>query len=193
MIELLRNSNLESDNDTSDQLNEEDEEETLITTEQYQQRANEILRKIKNYITTNNTTVQNAFKDVVYEAELDDDETITRVQVIDLKYFIPSLEQIGINLDRIDIYCIFTKLKIVDEFEAINVETLVKELEALNLASTNRSGLAKSIDKSDGFNKTSDSFNNVKKVDNIFDNNLGHQSFKNSNLSKKIPLNFLLN
>ena len=182
---MIKQPNIVSDNESSELIENEDDEELEITTEQYLQRTNDILRKLKQYLVNNNSTVQILFKDAAYEAQLEDDETITRVQIIDLKKFVPILEQIGINIDKIDLYCIFSKLKIVDEVEAISLVTLIKEIENFDLGTVNNNSSSSRVKRSnvvgESFEKTGELFNSVKNIDNVFDNNLEHNFNNNEN------------
>mgnify|MGYP003422824054 CR=1 FL=1 len=47
-----------------------------------------------------------------------------------------ELKKLEIELDTIDIYCIYTKLKIIDDFEAISINTLENLLININNLTT---------------------------------------------------------
>lgn len=126
-----RDVNEEDDNNMyQPERQEEEDSEVVITTDQLNERVSKIISKLKKYMEENNKTIKGIFKNDIFEAELDDAGARSRVDVIELKTFIPVLQQIGIELDNIDMFCIYTKLKIVDDFEVIGVDNLMKEFES---------------------------------------------------------------
>jgi hypothetical protein len=69
--------------------------------------------------------VREFFKDFISTHTIPTGE---KYDAITLKDFIQILQQIGINLDTIDIYCIFSKLKYSDDYETIDVSKLLEEM-----------------------------------------------------------------
>jgi len=62
---------------------------------------------------------------------------------LELKVFVAELRNMNIESDTIDIYCIYTKLKIIDDFEAISIRTLEDEIKMLGSAKIDIHGAEK--------------------------------------------------
>jgi hypothetical protein len=79
---------------------------------------------LAEYLLNSNQKVRDVFRDVITIQMIMDEN----FEAIPLKDFISILQQINITLDTIDIYCIFTKLKYSDEYEAIDLNKLIEEM-----------------------------------------------------------------
>jgi hypothetical protein len=115
---------------------DEEESEIVITTDQFNEKVDKILTKLNEYLTQKKMNVRDMFENEIFKPEFED----TQLQHITddalyLKSFVAELKKINLELDTIDIYCIYTKLKIVDEFEAISVNVLEDELRRLKKTS----------------------------------------------------------
>ena len=73
-----------------------------------------------------NLSVKEFFKNEIFKPVFDDTKIEYAEDAILLKNLVSEFEKIEIKLDTIDMYCIFTKLKILDEYEAISVNILEK-------------------------------------------------------------------
>jgi hypothetical protein len=108
------------DNNNNEQ---EDEEEVVITIEQFNEKVDKILSSFAEHLLSSKSKVKDVFRDVINNQLTEDP-----IEAILLKDFINILQKAGINLDTIDIYCIFTKLKFSDDFEAIDLNKLIEEM-----------------------------------------------------------------
>lgn len=104
---------------------EDEEEEVVITIEQFNERVDKILSKLAEFLISNKKTVKEFFCNYI---SIHNVTAYDCYDAITLKDFIMILQGLGVNLDTIDIYCIFTKLKYNDDYETIDVSKLLDEM-----------------------------------------------------------------
>jgi Ca2+-binding EF-hand superfamily protein len=104
----------------NNEIVENDEGEVVITIEQFNEKIDKILSKLAEYLLNSKQKVRECFKDVITNGD--------SYEAIQLKDFIQIIQKIGIKLDTIDIYCIFTKLKYTDDQEIIDLAKLLEEM-----------------------------------------------------------------
>jgi hypothetical protein len=91
--------------------------------EQFNEKVDKILLSFAEYLLNKKHKVREVFKNAIRTEILEDE-----IELIPLKEFINILQHAGIDLDTIDIYCIFTKLKYNDDHEAIDLSKLLDEM-----------------------------------------------------------------
>ena len=104
--------------------------EVVITNEEYNEKAENVLSKIAELLQSKGKSVKEQFKEIIFQHEISETE---EYESIPLHYLLKELETQGILLDSIGIYCLYTKLKYSDEYEAINVSLLVEEMKNLGI------------------------------------------------------------
>jgi len=111
-----------------DKSKSRDEEGNLIeiTTEQLSQKAELIIIKIADHLFSQKLTVRRLFKSIIFSHQVNSEEFY---EAIPLKNFLDVLKQINFKYDLTDVYCIFTKLKYNDEYETIDLNKLIDEME----------------------------------------------------------------
>jgi hypothetical protein len=103
---------------------ENDEGEVVITIEQFNEKIDKLLSKLAEYLLNSKLKVRECFKDVITRENINNES----YDAVQLKDFIHIIQTIGIKLDTIDIYCIFTKLKYSDDYETIDLAKLLEEM-----------------------------------------------------------------
>ena len=99
--------------------NDSDESGIEITTEEYLKIVEGILVELTNKLYQKRLTLEALFKP--YVTHIENKEKKSKVSILDLKYVVNILhDELEINLDSVDIYCLFTKFK-VDENETEEV------------------------------------------------------------------------
>jgi len=177
--EKIRKENMEEQEDP-----EEEEEEVVITIEQFNERVDKILSKLAEFLLSNKKTVKEFFCNYI---SIHNVTTYDYYDAIPLKDFIQVLQNIGIRLDTIDIYCIFTKLKYNDDFETIDVSKLLDEMLNYGIFEDNFKGFCNPILENQEENKEITEPSILEK--NI---NNEHKSNNNFEINKNIDNNFNL-
>lgn len=112
-------------NNPMDNLQENEDDEVVITIDQFNQKVDKILSKIAEHLYNSKKTVREYFAQFITVHNVTKTE---HYEAIALKDFIQLVQAMKIILDTIDIYCIFTKLKYNDDFETIDVAKLKEEM-----------------------------------------------------------------
>jgi len=110
----------------------EEESEIVITSEQFKLKLKKIFGQLNNYLKQNSTNVREFFNSQIFHPTFDDPPMECNEDAIFLKPLIDMLKSINIDLDTVDIYCVYTRLKIVENSEAISINILEKELDSLD-------------------------------------------------------------
>jgi len=177
------------------QQNDSDESGIEITTEEYLKIVEGILIDMTNKLYQKRLNFEEIFKPYVTQIENKDKKT--KFNILELKYFVNILhDELELNLDSVDIYCIFTKFK-VDENETeeiIDFEKLKAELNSI-IADPNAFYLKIQMEKEENNFKIFNDKNNfenfnqnkiIKGENNNFDNFV---NMNNANKVTKFPLN----
>ena len=91
--------------------NENDESAIEITTEEYLKKVESIVKKIVHVLLANNTRLEDYFEEFI-------NKEITDFKALDLVKLVGVLnDEFNIILDSVDIYCLYTKLKHVEDQE----------------------------------------------------------------------------
>ena len=128
-------------NDEKNESKMDEESDIEITNEEYTQIITSFGMQLLNYITTNNTTLKNILGDLVQNISAeDDDDKEENIEIVFIEPFINRMKEIGIKINGdIDIFCLYSRYKLSDEYEVISVNLLEKELENfLNFSKNNK-------------------------------------------------------
>jgi hypothetical protein len=121
------------------QTNENDESAIEITTEEYLKKVESIVKKIVHVLMANNTRLEDYFEEFI-------NQDIKEFKALDLVKLVGILnDEFNIILDSVDIYCLYTKLKHVEDEETeiseeiIDYDKLVREVKAMQTKLKNNS------------------------------------------------------
>lgn len=107
----------------------EEDSEIVLTTDQFNDKIKRVIRSISIHINKNNTHVKELFQNYIIKPEtIDPSLKDYKDDALYLKDFINALKKVNIDLDTIDIYCLYTKFKFIDDFEAINLNQLEQDV-----------------------------------------------------------------
>lgn len=124
------NSKSEQDTDNKIHINTDrdkgnDCDEVTLTVEQFNEKVDKVLSKIAEYLIKEKLNVFNYFTLNVTIIKQNENN-----QIIDLKDFLSKIQNMQIEISELEIYCIFTKLKVNnDEIEAIDLIKLKEEMQ----------------------------------------------------------------
>ena len=125
----------------------EEESEIEITNEQYVNIIYNIGFQIIKYLDNNKTTLRQILGDSVKNISGENVAEKDKVEVIVLEDFIEKLKEIGIQIDsEIEIYCLFSRYKITEEYGIISINLIEKDLENFR---ENKNGENENKDKKD--------------------------------------------
>jgi len=180
----------------NEEANSDEESEIVITSEQFRLKLKTIFTKLNDYLKKNKLPIREFLKGYIFRPTFEDPPIECNEDAIFLNSFVELLKTVNINMDTIDMYCVYTRLKIVDNSEAISVNYLEYELKniedgnAIGEANTSSNNFmmsndtnSKSVDvKMDEgineINKMQNPKNNMKiSIDNQ-DNSLNNKKYK---------------
>lgn len=161
--------------------NEEEESEIVITSEQFKSKLKKIFTQLNEYLKYNKVEIRELFGTQIFRPTFDDPPMECNEDAIFLKPFIDMLKTIEISLDTVDIYCVYTRLKIVENSEAISINQLEKELKSIEQYNEILDSLS-----SNNVNQNQNSSKESKSIEQKLNNNrLTSQESKISNQNKE--------
>ena len=108
----------------------EEESEIEITNEQYVNIIYNIGLQLIKYLDTNKTTLRQILGESIKNISGENVAEKDKVEVIVLEDFIEKLKEIGIQINsEIEIYCLFSRYKITEDYGIISINLLEKDLE----------------------------------------------------------------
>jgi len=113
-----------SEESISQDIEEEEEEiddSKFINSGEFEKKIEEIFGKLANYLDKNKMSIPMIFKDKIVKEEAYLGE---KVNAISLQDFINELTKMGIQIDKIGLFCLFAILKINDQTEAVSYDKL---------------------------------------------------------------------
>ena len=118
-------------NDTKNESKMDEESDIEITNEEYTQIITSFGMQLLNYINSHNTTLKNILGNLVQNISAEDeDDKEENIEIVFIEPFINRMKEIGIKINGdIDIFCLYSRYKLSDEYEVISVNLLEKELE----------------------------------------------------------------
>ena len=134
-------------NDTKNESKMDEESDIEITNEEYTQIITSFGMQLLNYINSHNTTLKNILGNLVQNISAEDeDDKEENIEIVFIEPFINRMKEIGIKINGdIDIFCLYSRYKLSDEYEVISVNLLEKELE--NFTNFNKNIKANSENK----------------------------------------------
>ena len=108
----------------------EEESDIEITQDQYVNIIYNIGTKINKYLDTNKKSLKEAFGDKIKDLSGEEVPEKDRIEIIAIEDFIEKMKEFGITINtEIEIYCLFSRYKITDDYGIISINLLNKDLE----------------------------------------------------------------
>jgi len=115
---------------------ENDDNNVVISEETFKKKSNSIITKMADYFNNlqnmNHATleeiIRNHYGNNIEIHKINENE---QYEAVSLRYFLSDLsDKIGASIETVDIYCIYTRLKYSDDFETIDFNKLVNNIQA---------------------------------------------------------------
>ena len=107
------------------------ESDIEISNDEYIQIITNFILQLSNILIEKNTTLRNLLKDIIQNVQ--GENLNEKLDIILIDDFINKMKQIGIEFTDLEIYCLFSRYKISDNYEVISVDLIEKELENLQI------------------------------------------------------------
>ena len=151
------------------------ESDIEITNEQYVNIITKFGLQLLKYLDENKTTLRGVLGDLIQNLSGNDKEG-DKMEVVFIEPFVNKMKEIGINLNsEIEIYCLFSRYKLSDDYEIISVNLLEKELEnfkSYNLQSNEINNINSNINiNGTGFGLNSVEGNKLKVMEKVQEEN----------------------
>ena len=115
------------------------ESDIEISNDEYVQIITNFANQLSNYIKEKKTNLRIILKDVIQNVQAEGMNE--KLDVVLIEDFIGKMKEIGIQINSdLEIYCLFSRYKISDEYEVISVDLLEKELENFQINRINQIG-----------------------------------------------------
>ena len=112
------------------------ESDIEISNDEYIQIITNFILQLSNILIEKNTTLRNLLKDIIQNVQ--GENLNEKLDIILIDDFINKMKQIGIEFTDLEIYCLFSRYKISDNYEVISVDLIEKELENFKLNNFNK-------------------------------------------------------
>ena len=118
-------------NDDKNDSKMDEESDIEITNEEYMAIITTFGMQLLKYINTHNTTLKSILGDLVQNISAEDeDDKEENIEIVFIEPFINRMKEIGIKINSdIEIFCLYSRYKLSDEYEVISVNLLQKELD----------------------------------------------------------------
>ena len=118
-------------NDEKNDSKMEEESDVEISNEEYTKIITSFGMQLLNYLNSHNITLKYVLGDLIQNISAEDeDDKEENIEIVFIEPFINRMKDIGIKInDDIEIFCLFSRYKVSDEYEVISVNLLEKELE----------------------------------------------------------------
>ena len=107
------------------------ESDIEISNDEYIQIITNFILQLSNILIEKNTNLRNLLKDIIQNVQ--GENLNEKLDIILIDDFINKMKQIGIEFTDLEIYCLFSRYKISDNYEVISVDLIEKELENLQI------------------------------------------------------------
>ena len=115
------------------------ESDIEISNDEYVQIITNFANQLSNYIKEKKTNLRIILKDVIQNVQAEGMNE--KLDVVLIEDFIGKMKEIGIQINSdLEIYCLFSRYKISDDYEVISVDLLEKELENFQINRINQIG-----------------------------------------------------
>ena len=143
------------------------ESDIEITNEQYANIITNFGLQLLKYLETNKTDLRTILGDLVQNLSTGENKDKDKMEVILIEPFVKKMREIGINLNsEVEIYCLFSRYKLSDDYEIISLNLLEKELENFKASNINE------INNINGANNTNNINGAAVRVNNGEGNNI---------------------
>ena len=120
LFEILNNTEHDSKMDT--------ESDIEISNDEYFEIITNFTFQLSNVLKEKNLNLKDIFKDVIDSLHTNNPNEI--LEVVTIENFINKMKEIGIEIKSdLEIYCLFSRYKVSDDYEVISIDLLQKELE----------------------------------------------------------------
>ena len=153
LINILENNQNDSKMDT--------ESDIEITNEQYANIITNFGLQLLKYLETNKTDLRTLLGDLVQNLSTGENKDKDKMEVILIEPFVKKMREIGINLNsEVEIYCLFSRYKLSDDYEIISLNLLEKELENFKASNINEINNINGTDNANNINRAAVRVNN---------------------------------
>lgn len=123
-------------NNTTNDSKMNTESDIEISNEDYFQIITSFVVKLYNVLKEKKTTIRSLLQKQTQIVQAE--ESNEKFEVISIQSFVNEMKNVGIEMkNEIEIYCLFSRYKISDEYEVISVDLLEKEIEAYEQSKIN--------------------------------------------------------
>jgi len=109
----------------NNKIDEEDESEVAISTQQFKQKINNIYKLLVQIIVREKTNIREIFQADIYLHKIKNEE----YEAINLQRICEVLNNMDIISDTVDIYCLYSDLKYNEDYETIDVVKFEKRID----------------------------------------------------------------
>jgi hypothetical protein len=104
------------------------ESDIEISNDEYFEIITNFTFQLSNVLKEKNLNLKDIFKDVIDSLHTNNPNEI--LEVVTIENFINKMKEIGIEIKSdLEIYCLFSRYKVSDDYEVISIDLLQKELE----------------------------------------------------------------
>ena len=104
------------------------ESDIEISNDEYIQIITNFILQLSNILIEKKTSLRILLKDIIQNVQ--DENSSEKLDIILIDDFINKMKEIGIDIKNdLEIYCLFSRYKISDNYEVISVDLIEKELE----------------------------------------------------------------
>jgi hypothetical protein len=112
----------------------EEDSDIEISSEQYVNIVYNIGMRINKYMDENKTNLREILGDKIRCISEDEVPEKDRIEIVIIKDFVEKMKEIGVGINtEIEIYCLFNRYKISEEYDIISFNLLEKDLENFKL------------------------------------------------------------
>ena len=104
------------------------ESDIEISNDEYFEIITNFTFQLSNVLKEKNLNLKDIFKDVIDSLHTNNPNEI--LEVVTIENFINKMKEIGIEIKSdLEIYCLFSRYKVSDDYEVISIDLIQKELE----------------------------------------------------------------
>ena len=118
----------------------EEESDIEITNEEFTTIISNFIFQLMNYLNKNKISLRDLLKEMIQTLNVEEEEELNqeKIEIVLVEPFIKKMKDIGIQINNdIEIFCIYNRYKLTDEYEIISINLLEKELENFRQMNSN--------------------------------------------------------
>ena len=127
-------------NNTENDSKMEEESDIEITNEEFTTIISNFIFQLMNYLNKNKISLRDLLKEMIQTLNVEEEEELNqeKIEIVLVEPFIKKMKDIGIQINNdIEIFCIYNRYKLTDEYEIISIILLEKELENFRQMNSN--------------------------------------------------------